>query len=458
LYCRQEPGPERSSYAIILAYMNFKQAEEYLLSFTDYEKVPGIAYTAANYDLRRMELLLEPLGRPHLSTKTVHIAGTKGKGSTAAMVSSILTATGYRTGLYTSPHLLTIRERARIDGQMISEEEFAELVTQIRPIVEKVNGHAEFGQLTTFEILTAVVFTFFKRHGVDLQVLEVGLGGRLDATNVARGDVCIITSISLDHTAVLGNSLKKIAEEKAGIVKCGSIVINFPQVPEALRVIQETCHRQKALLIQVGVDITWTRSWGDISVQWLLVKGQNDDYNIGLPLLGDFQIENAAAAVAAAEALIGMGLILSKEHIETGLNHVSWPGRLQVISQNPCIILDGAHNAYSMKQLILSIRKYFNFGRCIVIFGSSLDKDIRGMAADLAGFSGDIIITSSTHPRAAAKGDITAAFKTHGVSVHEAENVDDAVSEALKRADKDDLILVTGSLFIVAEALRHFTG
>ncbi|HJX03510.1 MAG TPA: folylpolyglutamate synthase/dihydrofolate synthase family protein [Dehalococcoidia bacterium] len=437
--------------------MDFRQAEEYLLSFTDYEKVPGIAYTAANYDLRRMELLLEPLGQPHLSTKTVHIAGTKGKGSTAAMVSSILTAAGYRTGLYTSPHLLTIRERASINGQMISEEEFAELVTQIRPIVEKVNGDAEFGQLTTFEILTAVVFTFFKRHGIDFQVLEVGLGGRLDATNVARGDVCIITSISLDHTAVLGDSLEKIAAEKAGIIKGGSIVVNFPQAADVMRVIRETCKRQKAILVQVGEDITWMRSWGDISVQWLMVKGQYDDYNIGLPLLGDFQMENAAAAVAVAEALIGMGLILPKEQIEAGLNRVSWPGRLQVIAQNPCIILDGAHNAYSMRQLILSIRKYFNFVRCIVIFGSSLDKDIRGMAAELADFTRDVIITSSTHPRAAAKGDIIAAFETHGVSVREAGTVDDAVSAALDQANKDDLILVTGSLFIVAEALRHFT-
>lgn len=436
--------------------MNFKQAEEYLLSFTDYEKIPGIAYTAANYDLRRMEKLLGLLGRPHLGRKTVHIAGTKGKGSTAAMISSILMTAGYRTGLYTSPHLLTIRERSTVDGEKISEDEFARLVSRIQPLVDEVDANAEFGRMTTFEILTAVVFSFFKEHGAHFQVLEVGLGGRLDATNVARGDVCVITSISLDHTAVLGKSIEKIAAEKAGIIKEGSVVVNFPQESGVMEVIRSSCKQLRARLIQVGMDITWNRSWGDTSIQWLLIKGQHDEYNVGLPLLGDFQIVNAAAAVASAEALADQGLLLTKENVQSGLNRVSWPGRLQIISQEPYIILDGAHNANSMNKLVGSIKKYFNFEHCFVIFGSSLDKDIKGMATEMAELTGDIIITSSKHPRAARKEDIAPAFEAHDACITEAENVADAISYALSRAKRNDLILVTGSLFVVAEALRYY--
>src|SRR4030043_308446 len=178
--------------------MNYRQAEDYILSFTDYEKIPGIAYTSANYDLRRMEKLLQPLDNPHLGTKTVHIAGTKGKGSTAAMISQTLIAAGYKAGLFTSPHLHTLRERIRINGKMISEVDFAALVAKLKPIVETINNESVYGELTTFEILTAVVFAYFKDSQVDFQVLEVGLGGRLDATNVAKADVCVITSLSLD--------------------------------------------------------------------------------------------------------------------------------------------------------------------------------------------------------------------------------------------------------------------
>src|SRR4030043_2399878 len=216
--------------------MDYKQAEDYILSFTDYEKMPGIAYTAANYDLRRMEKLLQPLGNPHLGTKTVHIAGTKGKGSTAAMIAKVLTTAGYKTGLFTSPHLHTLRERIRINDTMISEADFAALVTKLKPIVEKINNESVYGELTKFEILTAVVFAYFKDSQVDFQVLEVGLGGRLDATNVAKADVCVITSLSLDHTEILGDTVAKIAAEKAGIIKPGCIVVSAPQVDEAAKI------------------------------------------------------------------------------------------------------------------------------------------------------------------------------------------------------------------------------
>ena len=436
--------------------MNFSEAEQYLLSFTDYEKTPGIAYTAANYDLRRMEQLLAPLGNPHLGTRTIHIAGTKGKGSTAAMVTSILVTAGYRTGLYTSPHLHSIRERARINDRLISEAEFASLVTEIKPIADSITPKLNFGQLTTFEILTAVVFTFFKRNKVDFQVLEVGLGGRLDATNVARGDICIITSISLDHTEILGNTEAKIATEKAGIIKPGSTVINFPQKDEVIEVIKQSCERQHARLIQLGQDITWHRMGGDLQGQSLTVNSRTEEYNLTIPLIGDFQLENAAAAVAAAEVLNNMGIKVSQNAISEGLQKVSWPGRLQVLRKNPQVLVDGAHNAYSMKKLIEAINQYFIFEKCFVIFGSSIDKDIAGMAQALANFTPNIMVTSSTHPRAASRDRVAEEFLHLGIKVHQAEDISQAIAKSWAMAAPRDLIVISGSLFVVAEAIRYF--
>ena len=436
--------------------MNYRQAENYILSFTDYEKIPGIAYTAANYDLRRMEKLLKPLGDPHLGTKTVHIAGTKGKGSTAAMISQILVSAGYRTGLFTSPHLNTIRERMRINGAMISDAEFAALVSDIRPIVESVNKKATFGELTTFEILTAIVFTYFKRAGVDYQVLEVGLGGRLDATNVVKPDVCVITSLSLDHTEILGDTVAKLAAEKAGIIKPGCIVVNAPQSPDADRVIKAACQQQQAKLVQVGRDVTWRKVSGDLSQQRLRVKGKNGNYDLTVPLLGDYQLENAATALAAIEALQSLGTKISPRTISKGFQQVRWPGRFQILSHNPMVVVDGAHNAYSMKKLVENVKKYFHYDRCFLVFGTSCDKDISGMARELETLSHQVIITSSSHPRAASVKSLTEKFSQLGIKPVVVKNVAQALSSAQRAACKTDMILITGSLFVAGEAISYF--
>ena len=435
--------------------MDYQQAEDYILSFTDYEKMPGIAYTSANYDLRRMEKLLQPLGNPHLGTRTVHVAGTKGKGSTAAMISQTLIAAGYRTGLFTSPHLHTIRERIRINGEMISEVDFTDIVAEIKPIVESVNEQAIFGKLTTFEILTAVVFIYFKKNRVNFQVLEVGLGGRLDATNVVKPDVCVITSLSLDHTEILGNSVAKIAVEKAGIIKQGCIVVSAPQVDDATQVIKRACSQQRAKLIQVGQDVTWLKTGGDLYRQTLAISTKSGHYDLAIPLLGDYQLENAAIAVAAAEALISLGTIISSQNIARGLSQVSWPGRLQILTNEPMVVVDGAHNAYSMSKLVQAVKEYFDYKRCFVILGASCDKDISGMARELETLSNHIIITSSTHPRAALISSLAEKFDSLGIKAVAADNVAEALSKALTLAEKTDLILVTGSLFVVAEAIDY---
>jgi dihydrofolate synthase/folylpolyglutamate synthase len=437
--------------------MDYQKAEDYILSFTDYEKIPGIAYISTNYDLRRMEKLLQPLRNPHLGTRTVHIAGTKGKGSTAAMISQILIAAGYRTGLFTSPHLHTLRERIRINGAMISKADFATLVTELRPIIEVINKQAAFGELTTFEILTAVVFTYFKKNKVDFQVLEVGLGGRLDATNVVKPDVCVITSLSLDHTEILGNTLAKIAAEKAGIIKAGCIVVSAPQVDEAAKVIKQVCHQQRAKLIQVGQDVTWHRTSGDLHGQTLAVSSKSEHYDLKIPLLGDHQLENAAVALAVIEALISLGTGISSQNIAQGFSQVSWPGRLQILSREPMIVVDGAHNTYSMSKLVGTVKKYFDYERCFIIFGTSCDKDTAGMAQELQTLSQHIIITSSSHPRAASISAVAEKFNTLGVKAMSVGNVTEALSKALELAKKTDLILITGSLFVVGEAIDYIT-
>ncbi|MCJ7516179.1 MAG: bifunctional folylpolyglutamate synthase/dihydrofolate synthase [Dehalococcoidia bacterium] len=437
--------------------MDYRQAENYILSFTDYEKLPGIAYTSANYDLRRMEKLLQPLGNPHLGTRTVHIAGTKGKGSTAAMISQILIAAGYRTGLFTSPHLHTLRERIRINGEMISEADFASIVAEIKPLVESINKRAAFGKLTTFEILTAVVFTYFKKKRVDFQVLEVGLGGRLDATNVVKPDVCVITSLSLDHTEILGNTIAKIAAEKSGIIKPGCIVINAPQVDEAAQVVNQVCHQQQAKLIQVGQDVTWNKTGGDLYGQTLTVSTKSRYYDLTIPLLGDYQLENAATAVAAIEALAAFGAGISARNIVKGFGQVNWPGRLQILKREPMVVVDGAHNAYSMGKLAQAVKECFHYKRCFVIFGTSCDKDISGMAQELEPLSNHIIITSSYHPRAASILSLAEKFNSLGIKSVAADNVAEALAKALALAIKTDLILITGSLFVVAEAIDYIT-
>jgi dihydrofolate synthase/folylpolyglutamate synthase len=437
--------------------MDYQQAEDYILSFTDYEKIPGIAYTSANYDLRRMEKLLQPLGNPHLETKTVHIAGTKGKGSTAAMIAQVLITAGYKTGLFTSPHLHTLTERIRINGTSISEADFAALVTQLKPIVEAVNREATYGELTTFEILTAAVFAYFKKSHVDFQVLEVGLGGRLDATNVVRADVCVITSLSLDHTEILGDSVAKIAAEKAGIIKPGCIVVSSPQGKEATEVIEARCRQQQTSLIQVGRDVSWNRTGGDLHQQFATVQGKIDKYDLTIPLLGDHQLENAATAVAALEALTHLGTKVSVQNMVQGFSQMDWPGRLQILSREPMVVVDGAHNAYSMRKLAKAIKEYFCYNRCFIIFGTSCDKDIPGMAQELKSLTKDIIITSSAHPRAAPASVSAKEFAKLGIEVKVAQNVSGALSQALVVAEKTDLILVTGSLFVVAEAIDHST-
>ena len=433
--------------------MDYQSAIKYIYSLTDYEKIPGSAWIN-DFDLRRMEELLYRLGKPHQGIKSVHIAGTKGKGSTAAMIASVLVAAGYRVGLYTSPHLSTPRERIRIGSNLISEAEFGILMDEVMPEVEAVNKDNRYGKLTTFEVFTALTFLYFKRAGVDFQVLEVGLGGRLDATNVINADVSVITTISLDHTDILGNNLVDIAAEKAGIIKSGNVVVSSIQCLEAVTVIETACLKAGATLIKVGKDVLWQKGSYGLSGQTFILKGIRREYYISIPLLGGHQLENAATAVASIECLINQGNNITAENISSGMSQVQCPGRIQILKEDPLLIVDGAHNADSARRLKEAIVEYFSYNHLILIVGTSIDKDIAGIADELCDIADIIIVTHSRHPRSAGNDILTSRFSKKNNKVHSAQDITSALQLAYSLAGKRDLICATGSLFVVAEVME----
>ncbi len=440
--------------------MNYSQAEEYLNSFINYERIAGIPYAQRDYGLDHVEELLSRMADPQLAARTVHVAGTKGKGSVSAMIAQVLSASGYKTGLYTSPHLLNLRERIRVDGTLISEAEFAAIIDEIKPFIEAMRQDTYFRLPTYFEVLTVLAFVYFQKKRLDFQVLEVGLGGRLDATNVvARPVVCIITSISLDHTQILGNTLGEIAREKAGIIKPGCWVVLSPQPEEAASVISEICREKEAKVVQVGKDVTWHKIGGDLYHQSLVIEGRKNIYDFSIPLLGDFQLENAATAVTALEILASAGFAISAANIVQGLARVKWPGRFQILQQHPIVLVDGAHNVASIKRLVSNIKAYFTHKKVFLVFGTSSDKDIPGIINELIPLSPQVIVTRSSHSsRATPTATLAAEFTKQGIEPETKETVAEAISRALSLADRTDIICVTGSLFVVAEALDYSRG
>ncbi|MCL5959347.1 MAG: bifunctional folylpolyglutamate synthase/dihydrofolate synthase [Chloroflexi bacterium] len=433
--------------------MNYTEAMDYILSFTDYERNPDQSLAPIHYDLERVRRLVALLGNPHQRFKSIHVAGTKGKGSTAAMIAGALRRAGLRTGLFSSPHLHSFRERIRISGGLISEEDLCHAVESVRPGVEILTRlHPDLGAPTTFEITTALAFRHFADSDVDVAVLEVGLGGRLDATNVVEPLVSVITSISLDHTQVLGGTIAQIAREKAGIIKPGGTVVSAPQAPEALAVIREVSEDRKARLIVVGEDLKW-HPCGDGSSNELSLSGFDGAYErIKVPLLGRHQLANAATAVGALEALARRGIRVSPRDVRAGIGEVRWPGRMEVLSDDPLIVVDGAHNGDSMRKLAAALGAAFPGRRLILIVGTSLDKDISGILGEIVPSAAHTIVTRSDHPRSAPPETIAglAAPLTKNLSI--LPDVRAALGAARGVALPGDVICVTGSLFVVAEA------
>lgn len=368
--------------------------------------------------LERIEYLLSRLDNPHLKFKSLHVAGTNGKGSTCAMIAAVLKAAGYKVGLYTSPHLLDYTERIKINGQDISRKRFFEGLKKVQKLTMTMRDKP-----TVFEVLTAVAFWYFAEEKVDYAVVEVGMGGRLDSTNVITPLVSVITNIDYEHTEVLGKSLSKIAGEKGGIIKPGVPVVTAEHKSEPLRVMKSIAERKNVLLIAVS----------------------HQPAAINSNLIGTHQRVNAACAIAAIRMA---GIKVSKKAIQSGLRKVRWPGRFQVISKNPLILLDGAHNPAGIKTLQVTIQDRFPGIKFTVVFGCQKDKDASKMLCCLRTIASKIIITQSSHKHAVNGRKLSKYIKK--------EVLTNSLREALADWDKASPLIITGSLFLVADALKVF--
>jgi len=431
--------------------MTYQEAITYLYSLTDYEKTRVERYTPETFDLARVKRLLAAMDNPHRRFPALHVAGTKGKGSTAAMVESCLRAAGYRTGFYTSPHLHTFRERIQVGGYKITREEVVALVEELRPLIERIPG------VTTFEAITAIGFLCFARAGIDVGVVEVGLGGRLDATNVIMPEVSVITSLSLDHTYLLGDTLAQIAYEKAGIIKSGVPVVSAPQPAEAMSVLEKVSRERGSTLIEVGRDWDYDPGPADLSGQSFTVRRvtEGDTALAGeywIPLLGRHQLENGTAAIASLEAMRERGYRIPAQAVREGMRSVKWPGRLEILSREPLVVVDCAHNPYSTQTLRRALEEWFPGRRWVLIFGASTDKDIPGMLRELLPVSEYVIVTRSEHPRAAAPIELADAVASAGGGAEVSISVSKALRRALAVTEPDTGLLVTGSIFVVADA------
>ncbi len=426
----------------------YQEALDYLYSFVDYSLTRGFRFTPDKFDLGRMVRFLELLGNPHHTYPVIHVAGTKGKGSTAALIASALRAAGYRTGFYTSPHLSDYTERIQVDGVPVTPEALVDLVETVKPFVAQVE------RLTTFEITTAIAFLYFQRQAVNAAVIEVGLGGRLDATNVVDPLLSVITSLSLDHMAVLGDTLEKIAFEKAGIVKPGKPVVLAPQHDEARAVIDRVARERDCPLVEVGWHYNYRPIAHSLDGQAFQVwSSTGAPVDLTIPLLGLHQVENAATAYAALQTARQEGLKLTSEHIQQGFAEVQWPGRFELLRREPPLVVDSAHNRDSALRLRQTLDDYFPNRPVILIYGASEDKDVEGMFTELMPRVNHVVATQSVHPRAMEPGKLVALAQQYGRTAEAVVPLEAAVEAALRQAESTQpgsVVIATGSLFIAA--------
>lgn len=443
--------------------MTYQQALAYLYAFADFERT-GVFKRDPEENLPRMRRLLAALGDPQRAYLMTHIAGTKGKGSSAALIAAALTASGVSTGLYTQPDLHTFRERIQIAGQPVSEATVAALVPEVAAAVAVLSPE-DRAQMITFEVGTALAFLAFARAGVQHAVIEVGLGGRLDATNVIQPLVGVITSISLDHTAILGSTIAQIAREKAGIIKPGMTGITSATAPDALRVIAEACATQGVRLVRVGpeasdADYRYPASaehhiatTDDLMPPPFAVQTPHGPQELQIALIGAHQRENATAALAALDALREHGVPVTA----AGFRAARWPGRIEVVAERPWLVIDGAHNADSMARLLTAVTTTFAFRRLIVIAGIMRDKDAAGIVDAIAAHHDRValLITTTIHtPRALPAEELAERFAGATFPVRAITQSGDALQAALAAAAPEDLVLVAGSLYLAGEALR----
>lgn len=423
--------------------MEYPEAITFLEELTKFGINPGLA---------RITHLLKVLGNPHRKLRVVHIGGTNGKGSVAAMLSSILQAAGLKGGLFTSPHLSRYTERFQVSGKEINPAELAALITALKPRLEEM-VQAGYEHPTEFEVLTVMAFLYFLAQKVDLAVVEVGLGGEIDSTNVASPLVSVITNVSRDHMDYLGETIPEIARVKAGIIKENSLVVTGVTEPEALEVIKETCLQKGVRLFRLGEEITWQIKEESLGGQYFDLQGLRAGYpNLYLPLLGRHQLANASLAVATAELLDALGFQIGPGAIREGLRKTFWPARLEVLAWEPLILIDVAHNLAGINSLREALQNLFRYRHFFLVLGLLADKEREKIVAALAPLAQTVVVTKPKSPRAGDWEHVAKEAQAYCADVRLIPEVTAALAQVLKEARPPDLICVTGSFYLVGEA------
>ena len=414
--------------------MTPEEALSYIHSVCWKGSIPGLSRTRE---------LLEKMGNPQNQLQFVHIAGTNGKGSTAAMTASILRKAGYRTGLYTSPYIFRFHERMQVDGQCISDEELAEITEFVKPLAESMEDHP-----TEFELVTCIAMEYFKRHHCDVVSLEVGMGGELDSTNVIQSPlVAVLTNIGLDHTEFLGDTLEKICETKSKIIKPGTIAVTYREKPSVEAVIDARCKEVGAKWMPADFD--------SIHLVSASLEGQVFDWGpylgIHLPLLGKHQLYNAAVVLTIVKALRERGLTISDEAMREGIASVSWPGRFELVARNPLFIVDGGHNPQCIEALVNNVRDYLGGKRLTILTGVLADKDYGDMYQDMAQYAAEFVTVTPPNPRALPAEELKTYLERFGKPVTACDTVAEGVALAKKLAGADGVVLAYGSLYMVGD-------
>jgi len=420
---------------------NYKQSLDYLYGLEKFGMIFG---------LTKVEGILEALGNPHKEVQAIHVGGTNGKGSTAAMMASILQKEGYRVGLYTSPHLIRFTERIKTNGEDIEKEDVVELTRYMKGKIEASGVTPPF---TFFDFTTAMALLYFRQKMVDLAILEVGLGGRLDSTNVVDPLLSIVTNIAKDHEEQLGRSILKIAGEKAGIIKKGRPFITAATQPHVLRLFSRVCREKGAPYFRVGKEFRYVQN-GERNFNY---EGLHRKlWNIYLNLWGAHQMINATTALGAMEVLEDLGYPVSNDAIVEGLKEVKWPGRLEMVCSSPRVLLDGAHNPAGAIALKESLEKEFQYRNLVVLIGIMKDKDIDSILHSLAPLADRIILTKPSIDRAASPTFLKKALGRNGKKAEIIEDLKEAIDRGLSLTTEGDLLCITGSLYTVGEARIYF--
>ena len=437
--------------------MDYDASVRYLLTLGRELAAPTQA-AAAKFDLENISVLAERLGRPDRAYPSAHIAGTNGKGSTAAFLESILRHAGFRTGLNTSPHLEKINERIRVDGEEISDEAFGEVFTRIHSLIEELLADGRLrAHPTYFECVTGIAFEYFAKSRVDFGVFEVGLGGRLDATNILAPAVSIIARIDFDHENFLGHSLQEIAREKAGILKPRTAAIVAPQRPEAREVILERAAQLGCPVVEVdrAYRVDKERAEGGCARARVTEIATGESFALAPSLAGEFQLQNALNAAAAARQLRGQGFRITDEAITTGISRTSWPGRLEKLQSNPDVYLDGAHNPSAARELSRFWEQNFADRRIFLLYGALRDKAVDEIAGMLFPRATEVVFTEPRTSRAISAAQLADIAGHHAGRSSVIVDAEEALGYVLAKAKPEDAIFITGSLYLVGQ-LRHY--